>query len=173
MREFNRLFRYFLIAVSVVGFIGGCASSKKKSDDADMDSQTLDDGSGDGLTLNLNGDSDSMTAGALSTVYFPLDSSRITSSAQSELQANAEYLKSNPELQIQIEGHCDERGSIQYNLALGERRAKSVKDYLVALGVEASRMTTVSFGKERPIAFGHDESAWSKNRRANFVVTAK
>ncbi len=164
---------FMVMAITLVGLLGGCASSKKKSDMADMDSQTLEDSSGDGLTLNLNGDSDSLTAGALNTIYFPLDSSQLTSEAQSSLETNAEYMKSNPEVVVQIEGHCDERGSIQYNLALGERRAKSVYDYMVALGVDGGRISTVSFGKERPIAFGHDEDAWAKNRRANFVVTAK
>ena len=89
------------------------------------------------------------------------------------MQANADFLKSNTKVDIQVEGHCDERGGRQYNLALGERRAKAVRDYLVALGVESKRISTISYGNERPISEGHDESAWSKNRRANFVVTAK
>ena len=74
---------------------------------------------------------------------------------------------------MQIEGHADERGGIQYNLALGEKRAKAVREYLVALGVAQKRIGVVSYGKEKPVAFGHDEGAWEKNRRANFVVTAK
>ena len=72
-----------------------------------------------------------------------------------------------------IEGHCDERGGVQYNLALGEKRAMAVKQYLVSMGVNSSRVSTISFGKERPVSFGHEEASWSKNRRANFVVTAK
>ncbi len=76
-------------------------------------------------------------------------------------------------MKVQVEGHCDERGGVQYNLALGENRAKAVKEYLSGLGVESGRVTTISYGKERPVAFGHDEEAWGQNRRGNFVVTAK
>ena len=76
-------------------------------------------------------------------------------------------------LEVQIEGHCDERGGVQYNMALGERRAKTVRDYLVAMGVPRSRVSTVTLGKEQPVSFGHDEESWGKNRRGNFVITAK
>lgn len=86
---------------------------------------------------------------------------------------NAEFLKTNAQVDIQIEGHADERGGRQYNLALGERRAKAMRDYLVAKGVSSKRISTISYGNERTLAEGHDESAWSKNRRANFVITAK
>ena len=114
-----------------------------------------------------------MTAGGLSTIYFNFNSARLSDIARQTLQANADYLKANQNIDIQVEGHADERGGIQYNLALGEKRAKSVKDYLIALGVESGRITTISYGKEKPIAFGHDEQSWSKNRRANFTITAK
>ncbi len=89
------------------------------------------------------------------------------------LQGNAEVLKKYPSWQVTIEGHCDERGTAEYNLALGERRAVSARTYLVSLGIPADRIKTVSYGKEFPFDPGHDESAWSKNRRAHFVVTAK
>ena len=105
--------------------------------------------------------------------YFSFDSSAIEADTKEALKENADYLKANSNVDIQVEGHCDERGGRQYNLALGERRAKSVRDYLVALGVESKRITTISYGSERPKAEGHDEAAWSQNRRANFVVTAK
>jgi peptidoglycan-associated lipoprotein len=81
----------------------------------------------------------------------------------------AKGLREHPEAQILIEGHCDERGTVEYNLALGDRRAKAVKDYLVALGIDSSRLSTISYGKERPLDDGHNESAWAKNRRAEFV----
>src|SRR5690606_2766020 len=106
------------------------------------------------------------------TVYFAFDSSSLDSSAKDGMKKNAEFLKNMTKVDIQVEGHCDERGGRQYNLALGERRAKAVRDYLIALGVAAKRITTVSYGNERPVAEGHDESSWGKNRRANFVVTA-
>lgn len=150
-----------------------CGGNDKKAGSEDATAAIVDDGASEGQTLELNGDSDSMRAGALSSVYFAYDSSALNSSTRSTLDANAQYLKENKNVEVQVEGHCDERGGIQYNLALGEKRAKVIKDYLVALGVEASRISTVSYGKERPVEFGHDEAAWSKNRRGNFVVTAK
>ena len=123
--------------------------------------------------LKVNADSDSQEAGALETVYFPFNSSDLRQNAQNSLETNAEFLKKFKSLKVQVEGHCDERGSVQYNLALGEKRAQSIKDYLVASGVEPSRITTISFGKERPVSLNHDEVAWSKNRRGNFVIIAK
>jgi len=156
--------------------LAGCGSSSKKNSGApgtsNANTDDQDMGS-DGMELQINGDSDSGKAGALQTVYFDFNSSNLDSSTRASLQANAEYLKNNSGVEVQIEGHCDERGGVQFNLALGEKRAMAVKQYLVSMGVNSSRVSTISFGKERPIAFGHDESSWSKNRRANFVVTAK
>jgi peptidoglycan-associated lipoprotein len=106
-------------------------------------------------------------------VFFELDSSEISGAGQQALQGNASVLKKYPQWQITIEGHCDERGTPEYNLGLGERRAVAARDYLVSLGVPADRVRTVSYGKEFPFDPGHDESAWSKNRRAHFVITAK
>ena len=123
--------------------------------------------------IEVNSDSDSKEAGALETVYFPFNSSDLRKNAQDSLEVNAEFLKKFRSLKVQVEGHCDERGSVQYNLALGEKRAQSIKDYLVASGVEPNRITTISFGKERPISLNHDEVSWSKNRRGNFVIIAK
>jgi peptidoglycan-associated lipoprotein len=148
--------------------IAACSKNPKNS----QDGASLDGAVGD-YSLELNGDSDSNKAGPLQTVYFDFDSSALGSTTRATLEANALFLKENDNIDVQIEGHCDERGGIQYNLALGERRARAVKDYLIAAGVSSSRVTIVSFGKERPVEFGHDESAWGKNRRANFVITAK
>lgn len=106
-------------------------------------------------------------------VFFPLDSFEVDGTAQQALNANAAILKKYPTWVITIEGHCDERGTAEYNLALGEKRALAAKTYLVSLGVPADRLRTVSYGKEFPFDPGHDESAWSKNRRAHFVVTSK
>ena len=91
--------------------------------------------------------------------------------AQSRLQGMADHLKNAQNAVVQIEGHCDERGSIEYNLALGERRAQSVKNYLVQLGIDAARLSTISYGEEKPATDGHDETAWSKNRRAEFTIS--
>lgn len=109
----------------------------------------------------------------LQTVHFAYDSAVLDSGAKEELRGNAQILKDKSNLKVQIEGHTDERGGIQYNVALGERRANSAKAYLVDQGVSASRVETISYGKEKPIDAGHDDAAWSKNRRANFRITEK
>jgi peptidoglycan-associated lipoprotein len=109
----------------------------------------------------------------LKPVFFELDSAELSTVSQGTLQENANVLKKYSTWQITIEGHCDERGSAEYNLALGERRALVARDYLVSLGVNAPRVKTVSYGKEFPFDPGHDEGAWVKNRRAHFVITAK
>jgi peptidoglycan-associated lipoprotein len=106
-------------------------------------------------------------------VFFALDSSDIDAPAQQALNANAEIMKKYPSWVVTIEGHADERGTAEYNLALGERRALSARTYLVSLGLSADRLRTVSYGKEFPFDPGHDEAAWAKNRRAQFVLTSK
>lgn len=109
----------------------------------------------------------------LSPLFFELDSAEVSGPGQQVLQSNASVLKKYPGMQVTVEGHCDERGTAEYNLALGERRALAAKNYLVSLGIPADRIKTVSYGKEFPFDPGHDDSAWSKNRRAHFVITAK
>ena len=106
-------------------------------------------------------------------VFFPLDTSDLDDQGRATAGANAAVLKKYPTWVVTIEGHCDERGTAEYNLALGERRALAVKTYLVSLGIPPDRVRTVSYGKEFPFDPGHDENAWSKNRRAHFVITAK
>ncbi len=106
----------------------------------------------------------------LKDVFFDFDKSTIHDDAKSSLNEDLQWLNANPTAQIVIEGHCDERGTAEYNLGLGERRAKAAKDYVMAAGINAKRIRTVSFGKERPFVPGHDESAWKWNRRAHFVV---
>jgi peptidoglycan-associated lipoprotein len=109
----------------------------------------------------------------LQPVFFELDSSDISPDGQKALEADATLLKKYPTWTVTIEGHCDERGTAEYNLALGERRAVAARTYLVSLGISADRLKTVSYGKEFPFDPGHDEAAWAKNRRAHFVITAK
>jgi peptidoglycan-associated lipoprotein len=106
----------------------------------------------------------------LSDAFFDFDKYNLKDDAKRALEKNATELKKYPSVNIIIEGHCDERGTEDYNMALGEKRAKSAKDYLVSLGIEASRITTISYGESRPFALGHDERAWAQNRRAHFVV---
>jgi peptidoglycan-associated lipoprotein len=102
--------------------------------------------------------------------YFDFDKYNIRPDARTALEYNAEVLKRYPDAKMLIEGHCDERGTVEYNLALGERRAKAVMDYLANLGIDNTRMRTISYGKERPVDLGHNEVAWQKNRRAEFKV---
>jgi peptidoglycan-associated lipoprotein len=105
------------------------------------------------------------------TVYFDFDRSDLRQDARNSLTKNAEFmLKSNKTAKVMIEGHCDERGSAEYNLALGERRATSAMQYLITLGIQPGRLSIVSYGKEKPAVQGNDEEAWAKNRRAEFVI---
>jgi peptidoglycan-associated lipoprotein len=122
----------------------------------------------------LAGDLDAINKNSpFQPVFYPLDSFEVDGTGQQALNTNAGILKKYPTWVITIEGHCDERGTAEYNLALGEKRALAAKTYLVSLGVPADRLRTVSYGKEFPFDPGHDEGAWSKNRRAHFVVTSK
>jgi peptidoglycan-associated lipoprotein len=109
----------------------------------------------------------------LQPVFFALDSSDLDDAGRAVVTANAALLRRNPTWVIMVEGHCDERGTAEYNLALGERRAVAVRAYLVSLGIPPGRVTTVSYGNEFPFDPGHDEGAWSRNRRAHFVITSK
>ncbi len=109
----------------------------------------------------------------LKPVFFLYDSDQLDDAAKSVLKANAEVLKTYGTWVITVEGHCDERGTAEYNLALGDRRALAAKNYLTSLGIAADRVRTVSYGNEFPFEAGHNEAAWSKNRRAHFMLTSK
>jgi peptidoglycan-associated lipoprotein len=109
----------------------------------------------------------------LKDIHFDFDKYDIRREDEEILKENAALLKKNPKMKIQIEGHCDGRGTVEYNLALGERRANNTKKYLVSLGISSNRISTISFGKERPLDPGHNEEAWAKNRRAHIVVLSK
>jgi peptidoglycan-associated lipoprotein len=109
----------------------------------------------------------------LAEVYFDLDESSIRDDARPILQRNADWMKRWVSTQVTVEGHCDSRGSAEYNLALGTRRATSVKDYLVNLGVPANRITVVTKGKEQPVCSEETEGCWQQNRRGHFIITAK
>jgi len=111
--------------------------------------------------------------GYIQDAFFEFNDSTLTADAQSALTSSATWLKKNPQYNLLIEGHCDERGTEQYNLALGDRRANQSKEYLVTLGIDSGRIRTVSYGEERPFDPGHNEAAWAKNRRDHLVLVGK
>jgi len=171
--KFKSIVLMSIIAAALT--LSSCATTKKKTEAATDSTETsqVDNGANKGMALDLNGDSDSNKAGALKTVYFDFNSAGLSNETKDALSNNAQFLKTNASVKVQVEGHADERGGVQFNLALGEKRAKGVREYLIGQGIEAARISTISFGKEKPVSFGHDEESWSKNRRANFIVTAK
>ena len=139
-------------------------SKKTKTDDANTpNTENADQNSGD---------SDNGKAMGLQSIHFGYDAYTLDSEAKTTLKANAQILKDKASVKIQVEGHCDQRGGIQYNIALGEKRANSVKKFLQDQGVAAERVTVISFGKEKPLDNGTTEDAYAKNRRANFVITS-
>jgi peptidoglycan-associated lipoprotein len=111
--------------------------------------------------------------GYIADAFFEYNDSSLSADAQTALTSSANWLKKNSQYNLLIEGHCDERGTEQYNLALGDRRANQAKEYLVTLGVDAARIRTVSYGEERPFDPGHDDSAWAKNRRDHLVLVGR
>ncbi len=127
-------------------------------------------GSGDSTALSPAEAAAAREAFENEDIYFEYDSALLTPQAQNILRSKAQYMKDSPGVQIIIEGHCDERGTNEYNLALGEQRARIAQQYLVALGIPVSRITTVSYGEERPADSGHSEDSWVKNRRAHFLI---
>ncbi len=170
----NRLSLLTVLATSLVLTIS-CGSKKKAADAGPVggvEGGTMDPaiGSSDMSMDSLGSDSGKISG--LGSVNFDYDSSTLTTEARRQLAENADWIKGNKNT-VQVEGHCDSRGSVEYNLALGERRAKAVKTYLTSLGVESKRMTIISYGEEKPIASGDTEEAHAKNRRANFVPLAQ
>jgi peptidoglycan-associated lipoprotein len=157
------------------GFIGmalllmaGCSSKSAVSTSQDNAGQS---GAGSGSGISSSSLGGSSAGSALGDVFFEFDSTAIVEEAQAQLKQNVAWMQSNAAKNVLVEGHCDERGTDEYNMALGERRAMSAKDYMVNLGVKPFRLKTVSFGEEHPFDPGHNETAWAKNRRAHFVIT--
>jgi peptidoglycan-associated lipoprotein len=165
-----------LLALAVVAMVSGCASIRKNSGEGvanGLTSETTANGSTEkvdssGLNFSAAG-SDSGSIEGLQTVHFEYDKSSLTDTEQKKLEGNVAWLNKYPTTKLTIEGHCDQRGSTEYNLSLGERRANAVKQMLVKLGVKANRLITTSFGKEKLIATGDSEDELAQNRRANFV----
>jgi len=167
-----------LVVVAVVGLlvatIGiGCSAKKKDDDAATRGGELGEEGlAGGGSldrykqgTLGAGGEQ-----GPLKDIYFAFDSYELDDAARSQLQEDGTWLKEHAQARVEIEGHCDERGTVEYNLALGAKRARAAKDYLVALGISGDRLSTISYGEELPLCQEHDEECWQKNRRCHFVV---
>ena len=170
---------FLAIAVSSFLVLFGCASSQTDEKIAPMPKKGAEEQQTVGQPESLDSTPSQQTAAGLSEgrtsapmlpVYFDFDQSNIREDQVARAIGNADYLKENPDVRIRIEGNCDPRGTKEYNNALGERRALSAKKYLQNLGVDASRMTTISFGEERLLLHGHDELSWAQNRRADFVI---
>jgi peptidoglycan-associated lipoprotein len=160
-RNFTKLILAGLISLTV-----SCASKKK----ADEEQALSGDATISTAPMDFNAaGSDSGAIQGLSTINFAYDSSALDNKARRILSDNANWMRTNSRASIQIEGHCDSRGSVEYNLALGERRAKAVRDYLISLGIDKKRLSVISYGKEKPLELGDTEAVYARNRRANFV----
>lgn len=167
MKKFN-LFSIVFLSLAFGLVLSGCAS--KKSGGASGVGDDSSYGSGYGTGSSKTG---GIGLGTLSRVHFGFDDSNVSDSARDVLQANAKIMMENPSMRVLVEGHCDERGSNEYNIALGERRAGAVIAYLSNLGVQRSRLEMKSWGEERPLDPGKSDSAYKLNRRAEFVILKK
>jgi peptidoglycan-associated lipoprotein len=155
MKKFNRT----LLSLAVFALALGACSKKTKDD--------TDTAAGDEMAVTDLASGKPLSE--LGAVYFEFDSFSLTSESRSILDRHVQWLQSNSSVKVQVEGHCDERGTTEYNLALGDRRAGSVREYLISKGVTAARVQTISYGEERPVSTGSTEMAWAQNRRAEFV----
>ena len=161
-----------VMCLMLVVVASGCKSKKQTQINTDLGAETKKTNSGDGLP-DVNQSSISWTKMTdVKLIYFDYNSFALRPDALKVLSDNAEkiktVLKDSPKVMIQIEGHCDERGTQEYNLALGEKRALAVREHLTKLGISGDHLVTISYGKERPVADGHNEAAWKQNRRAEF-----
>ncbi len=171
MKITQKLLALFIVFSSLA--LVGCPKKAAVVDDSSLNPSASAPVTDDTINSPAGVDSDSGNAMGLQTIHFPYDSFEIVGENKEALKNNIKILKENPTLNIQVEGHCDERGGVQYNLALGEKRANAVKTQVLGGGVAGSRVTTISMGKEKPIVPGTGEEVWAKNRRANFVITSK
>jgi len=159
-----------LLCVSIMT-LTGCG--KKADTDEAMQANTTGEAMGAPEPLENPkslGISEGRTTEGMLPVYYDFDSSDVRGDQVSRVEVNAEFMKNHPEYEVRIEGNCDPRGTNEYNMALGERRALSAKKYLVNLGVDEAKLSTVSYGEERILLHGHDELSWAQNRRSDFVV---
>ncbi|AGH96285.1 OmpA family protein [Pseudobdellovibrio exovorus] len=162
-----------LLSLAIVSMVSGCALFRSSNTDSGVTSETTASGGTVAVDSSMGFAATGSDAGLIpgvQTVRFKYDSDVLSDGEQQKLEGNAQWLKTNSSAQLIIEGHCDQRGSTEYNLALGERRANKVKQMLVGLGIAGNRLSTVSYGKERPLTRGESESDLALNRRANFVA---
>ncbi len=163
------MFRNLALGLVACALVAGC-KGKQTASDQGLDSMGGQSSAIDSTPLSYDPmGSDSGKIAGLVTVNFGYDKSSLDSAARAQVATNVEWMKANANVRVQIEGHCDSRGTIEYNVALGERRANAVKAYMVSLGINADRLSVISYGKEKPLEMGDSEAAWAKNRRANFV----
>lgn len=174
--------RQWFCGLFLVGFvmIAGCSTSATKPQDTSLgaggekgrSSTTGSASTGKSSLETLRAGEAPVTpeSSPLKEIYFDFDSYDLRPEARAVLKTNAEWLKTNPGVRAQVEGHCDERGTTEYNLSLGAKRAQAAKDYLVSLGVQSSRLSTISYGKEIRVCDQHTEECWQKNRRDRFVA---
>lgn len=153
-----------LAALSAVFLLAACESGPNSGSGYDANGNRI------GNPNATPGSQEDLSANVGDRVFFGYDSSSLSSEAQRTLEAQAAWLKQHGSVNVTVEGHCDERGTREYNIALGERRANAAKKYLVSLGVSSGRISTISYGKERPAVVGDNEAAWSQNRRAVTVI---
>jgi peptidoglycan-associated lipoprotein len=168
MRQ-QKLFLAVIMTMFLSLMLGGCGSKKVEPKAVEPTPMAPTES----LETQPSADDNIMegrTSGPMVPVYFDFDSSAIRNDQVARIEKNADFLKSKESVAIRIEGNCDERGTNEYNLALGERRAQSAKQYLVNLGVDAGRLSTVSWGEEKALLHGHDELSWAQNRRDDFVI---
>ena len=172
------MFYKFFISIFMVLFVAACATTPKDSADSsgsgssssgsDVSSEgTITETSGSGIVA---GSQEDLIVNVGDRVFFGYDSSDLDSDALELLQDQVAWLKQNSDVTVTIEGHCDERGTREYNLALGEKRAQAVKNYLIGLGINPDRVSTISYGKERPAVVGSNDGAWAQNRRSVTLV---
>ena len=172
------MFYKFFISIFMVLFVAACATTPKDSADSsgsgssssgsDVSSDgTITETTGSGI---VSGSQEDLIVNVGDRVFFGYDSSDLDSDALELLQDQVAWLKQNSDVTVTIEGHCDERGTREYNLALGEKRAQAVKNYLIGLGVNPDRVSTISYGKERPAVVGSNDGAWAQNRRSVTIV---
>ncbi len=172
------MFYKFFISIFMVLFVAACATTPKDSADSsgsgssssgsDVSSEgTITETTGSGV---VSGSQEDLIVNVGDRVFFGYDSSDLDSDALELLQDQVAWLKQNSDVTVTIEGHCDERGTREYNLALGEKRAQAVKNYLIGLGINPDRISTISYGKERPAVVGSNDGAWAQNRRSVTLV---